>query len=401
MLQRIWHAPTVGRLSHSLRHVQPFDLPVHCRSAPADSSQKPASHRDALQFEAPCIFRCHLHHQSVAEQVAIIGAGVSGLTCGIVLAEHGHRTVIFAKDIGQQTTSSVAAAVWFPYHVEPAEKVIPLALETYQVLSDLARFPETGVSVIESRQFVRTGEIEIPDWAIPLGASVIPSEAEVSRGVTPKLCPRDPSTLLRSAQNDDRFESGFSLRTPLTDTTIYLDYLAARFRKAGGEIKANVCFEKLEDVDRQFDLVINCAGIGARDLVQDADLEPHRGQVAIVPKIEGLSSAIVCDDEPLMYAIPRANDCVFGGTNELSDNLAADRATTSRIVTECSRVLNVEKPRVLAERVGLRPFRKSGVRIECGQLLDGRTVIHNYGHGGAGFTLSWGCARAVLQAAAS
>ena len=177
------------------------------------------------------------------------------------------------------------------------------------------------------------------------------------------------------------------------DTTIYLDYLADRFLKAGGEINANVRFEKLEEVDPKFDLVINCAGIGARELVRDPDLEPHRGQVAIVPKIDGLSCAIVCDDAPLMYAIPRTNDCVFGGTNEVSDNLAADPATTDRIVAECSRVLNIERPRVIAERVGLRPFRRSGVRLERDRLRDGRTVIHNYGHGGAGFTLSWGCAK--------
>ena len=310
--------------------------------------------------------------------VAIIGAGVSGLTCGVMFAERGYRTAIFAKETGRQTTSSVAAAVWFPYHVEPAERVIPLALETCQALFDLARFPESGVSMIESRQFLRTGEIEIPDWAIPLGASVIPREVEGSL---------------------ESFASGFSLRVPLTDTTIYLDYLAVRFRKAAGEVHANVRFRKLEDVDRKFDLVINCAGIGARELVQDADLEPHRGQVAIVPKIENLYAAIVCDDEPLMYAIPRTNDCVFGGTNELSDNLAADPATTSRIVAECSRVLKIDKPSILAERVGLRPFRKSGVRLERDQLRDGRTVIHNYGHGGAGFTLSWGCAREVLDLA--
>ena len=353
--------------------------------------------------------------------VAIVGAGVSGLTCGIMLAEHGYRTSIFAKETGQQTTSSVAAAVWFPYHVEPADRVIPLALETYDVLVDLARFPETGVSIIESRQFLRTGRIEIPDWAIPLGASVIPMEVEngsarepatwtargnaertrneqKSHGVALNIPSRNLSATRRpSAQDNEKFASGFSLLTPLTDTTIYLDYLATRFRKAGGEIHANVRFEKLEDVDAQFDLVVNCAGIGARKLLQDFDLEPHRGQVAIVPRIEGLSTAIVCDDEPLMYAIPRTNDCVFGGTNELSDNLAADPTTTARIVTECSRVLNTEKPRVLAERVGLRPFRKSGVRIERGRLADGRTVIHNYGHGGAGFTLSWGCAREVFD----
>ena len=186
---------------------------------------------------------------------------------------------------------------------------------------------------------------------------------------------------------------------PLTETTIYLDYLAERFREAGGEIHANVHFENLEDVDSTFDLVINCAGIGARELVQDADLEPHRGQVAIVPKIDNLSCAIVCDDPPLMYAIPRANDCVFGGTNEVSDDPQVDPRSTARILDECSRVLNIDKPNVLAERVGLRPFRKSGVRLERDRLRDGRTVIHNYGHGGAGFTLSWGCAREVLDLA--
>jgi len=325
-----------------------------------------------------------------AKSVTIVGAGVSGLTCGVVFAEHGHRTAIFAKDIGQQTTSSVAAAVWFPYHVEPAERVIPLALETYQVLLDLARFPESGVSIIESRQFLRTGEIEIPDWAIPLGAQRLSS---VATGLWPV---RD-----RAQRGGYNFKSGFSLRVPLMDTTIYLDYLGARFRKAGGEIHANVGFEKLEEVDTKFDIVINCAGIGARELVRDADLEPHRGQVAIVPKIESLSAAIVCDDAPLMYAIPRTNDCVFGGTNEVSDNLAADPETTLQIVVECSRVLNIGKLPVLAERVGLRPFRRSGVRLERDRLADGRTVIHNYGHGGAGFTLSWGCAREVLEVAVS
>jgi D-amino-acid oxidase len=322
----------------------------------------------------------------MAERIAIIGAGVSGLTCGVVLAEHGYRTAIFAKDIGQQTTSSVAAAVWFPYHVEPAERVIPLALETYQVLLDLARFPESGVSMIESRQFLRTGEIEIPDWALPLGAQRLSS---VETGLRPI---QD-----RAQRGGYSLKSGFSLRVPLMDTTIYLDYLAARFLKAGGEINAHVDFKNLEDVDSKSDLVINCAGIGARELVGDHDLEPHRGQVAIVPRIESLSCAIVCDDEPLMYAIPRANDCVFGGTNEVSDNLTADPATTSRIVAECSRVLNIDEPRVLAERVGLRPFRRSGLRLEHDQLRDGRTAIHNYGHGGAGLTLSWGCAREVLE----
>jgi D-amino-acid oxidase len=102
-----------------------------------------------------------------------------------------------------------------------------------------------------------------------------------------------------------------------------------------------------------------------------------------------------------MYAIPRTNDCVFGGTNEISDNLEVNPAATLTIVDECTRVLNMETPRVLAERIGLRPFRKSGVRLQRDHLRDGRTAIHNYGHGGSGFTLSWGCAEDVLDLAAT
>ena len=318
--------------------------------------------------------------------VAIIGAGVSGLTCGVVFAEHGYRTAIFAEETGQQTTSGAAAALWFPYDAEPAEKVIPLALQTFRVLVDLTRVPASGVSIIELRQFSRSQETQIPDWAIPLGAEpVIPS--------SPSVVSSEVETSLES------LKSGFSLRVPLMDTTIYLDYLAARFRKTGGEINANVRFQQLEDVDQQFGLVINCAGIGARELVHDVDLEPHRGQVAIVPSFERLSCAIVCDDAPLMYAIPRRNDCVFGGTNDLSSDLAVDAVTTDQIIAECSRVLNIDKPNVLAERVGLRPFRKSGILLERDELRDGRSVIHNYGHGGSGFTLSWGCAREVVNLA--
>ncbi len=324
------------------------------------------------------------------QRVAIVGAGVSGLTCGVVFAERDFRTAIFAEETGRSTTSAAAGAIWFPYDAEPADKVIPWGLETYQVLLDLSHDPNSRVSMIELRQFSRTGKIQIPDWAIPLGAHALvmsseyasPARTEASLTICPSV-----------------FKSGFTLNVPLMDTTIYLDYLANRFQKAGGTINGNVRFKKLEDVDREFDLVINCSGIGAKTLVADVDLEPHRGQVAIVPKIDNLSCAIVCDDAPLMYAIPRTNDCVFGGTNEVSGNCAVDPTSTSRMVAECSRVLNIDKPRVLDEPVGLRPFRKSGVRLDRGRLRDGRTVFHNYGHGGSGFTLSWGCANKVFQLA--
>ena len=306
--------------------------------------------------------------------VAIVGAGVSGLTCGVLLAESKLRTAIFAKQTGEQTTSAAAGAIWFPYDAGPAGKVIPWAMETYKVLVDLRRDPSSGVSMIELRQFSRKGEIEIPDWANSLGASSV-------------------------GEADSFPYNYFALSVPLMDTTIYLNYLANRFRSAGGEIHSNVCFEKIEDVDPKFKVVINCAGIGARELVHDAELEPHRGQVAIVPRIDNLHYAIACDEPPLTYSIPRRNDCVLGGTNELSDNLEVDPTSTARIVAECSNILNLAEPQILGARVGLRPFRRTGVRVEMDRLHDGRPVIHNYGHGGSGFTLSWGCAKTVLELA--
>jgi D-amino-acid oxidase len=325
-------------------------------------------------------------------RAAIIGAGVSGLTCGVVLAEREWKVTIFADETGQQTTSAAAAAIWFPYDSEPAEKIIPWALTTYDRLRDLARDPQTGVSMIEICQFTRTGEIPIPAWAKNFAAYRIPTEVgAIDLPVRPGVA--DALPISESASPARTFTSGYALIVPLTDTTIYLDYLTDRFRKAGGIIQSTHV-NKLEEISLDFNLIINCAGIGARKLFHDGDLEPHRGQVAIVPKL-ALTQAIVCDDAPLMYAIPRANDCVFGGTNSLSDSREPLSSDTDSILSECSQVLGIGRPRVTAVKVGLRPFRKSGVRLEPEKLPDGRTIIHNYGHGGAGFTLSWACAEEV------
>ncbi|MEY2439914.1 MAG: D-amino-acid oxidase, partial [Verrucomicrobiota bacterium] len=228
----------------------------------------------------------------------------------------------------------------------------------------------------------------MPDWAIALGARFLqPSAFSVNAGPT------------RAAEPDGRiFLSAFTLTVPLTDTTIYLDYLKKRFLHHGGSIREGINFNRLDEVGHEFDLIVNCSGIGAKELVPDVTLEPHRGQVAIVSKL-ALPYAVVCDDPPLMYAIPRSNDCLFGGTNELSDNREVDAVVTKRIVAECSRVLNIDAPPVIAERVGLRPFRRSGICLRSDRLCDGRPVLHNYGHGGSGFTLSWGCAAEVLALA--
>ena len=322
----------------------------------------------------------------IDKRVAVIGAGVSGLTCGVVLAEHGYRTTIVAEEMGADTTSAAAGAIWFPYDVEPFQKAIEWALTSYKIFEDLVEQIEAGVSMIELQMFCRTGTIEIPEWAKQFGACLL--NCALGGSDTPPQSPFGPVA--------GTFSSGYVMRVPLADTTIYLDYLKNRFVGAGGEVRPDVRVERLAQLPSAFPLVVNCAGIGAGSLVPDSELEPHRGQVVLVPKLD-LHCAVVCDDTPLMYAIPRSNDCLFGGTNELSHDRQPDAATTEAILNECSRVLNIARPKILTERVGLRPFRRSGVRLETESLGENRIVVHNYGHGGSGFTLSWGCAQEVLR----
>lgn len=315
----------------------------------------------------------------MSKSVAIVGAGVSGLTCGVQLAEMGYRAVIVAHETGAQTTSGAAGAIWYPYDTGPTTAVMGWALETYQALQELCADARTGVFMIELRTFARTGPISIPAWATELGVRHLRA-AELPLSLS--------------------FASGFAMDVPVTDTTIYLDYLDARFAAVGGVVRSGPLLKNLEEVGPEFDLVVHCAGLGARELADDTDLEPHRGQVALIPKID-LPYAVVCDDPPLMYVLPRTQDCLLGGTNELSESREPAPDDTAAIVRECRTALGIREPTVLREKVGLRPFRKSGVRLEAGRLRDGRAVIHNYGHGGSGFTLSWGCAREVARLVAS
>src|SRR2546430_15881518 len=61
--------------------------------------------------------------------------------------------------------------------------------------------------------------------------------------------------------------------------------------------------------------------------------------------------------------------------------------------------VNVAPERVIRTIVGLRPFRPSGFVVRT-EKLDAKTLVHNYGHGGAGITLSWGTSQLAMEQAA-
>lgn len=306
----------------------------------------------------------------MSKKIAIVGAGVSGLTCAAVLAERDYEPHIFASRDAESSTSGAAAAIWYPYDAEPPELAVAWGMISYGRFLDLSLDSSTGISLIEFRIFSKSERIEAPTWANAL--------------------------IHRQLGRDEilpAYTSGFAMRVPLIDASLYLPWLRTRVK----QIHYGDEFTKFEDAGKEFDLIVNCTGIGARSLTGDTKLEPHRGQIVIVPKHE-LPYAFVSEDEPLTYVIPRTNDCVFGGSNDRgSYNTTIDRVLSQRIVNVCSDVLGIEAPKPIGDRVGLRPFRRTGVRIDSELLDDGRRVIHNYGHGGAGFSLSWGCAQKVYE----
>ena len=54
----------------------------------------------------------------------VVGAGVVGLTCAVRLLEAGHRVDVIARDLPRETTSAVAAALWYPYRALPRDQVL-------------------------------------------------------------------------------------------------------------------------------------------------------------------------------------------------------------------------------------------------------------------------------------
>jgi D-amino-acid oxidase len=128
---------------------------------------------------------------------------------------------------------------------------------------------------------------------------------------------------------------------------------------------------------------------------------PVRGQV-VVTENPGLSEFFVGvgeDPADVSYYFPHGDVVVLGGSEEAGNwSLDPDPAIAERILRGCAAV----EPRlagatVTEHRVGLRPVRPT-VRLEAEALDGGAVLLHNYGHGGAGVTLSWGCALEVTAA---
>ncbi len=191
---------------------------------------------------------------------------------------------------------------------------------------------------------------------------------------------------------------GLRVVLPLLDMPVHLAWLERRLVAAGGAVERRAVTGFAEAAERS-PVVVNCTGLGARDLVPDPGMRAVRGQLVLVenPGIEEWFAEADPASEATTYFFPQPGRLVLGGTARADDERPEpDAAVAREIVARCARVRpEIADARVLGHRVGLRPVREGGVRIEAGVLPGGGLLVHNYGHGGAGVTVAWGCARAA------
>ena len=296
-------------------------------------------------------------------EVIVAGAGVVGLTAAIRLREAGIVADIVARDPPAATTSAVAAALWYPYRAFPRERVAAWSARGFAVLSGLAATPGSGVRMRWGTELVAPGA-EDPWWR-----PAVPSFA--------------------------RTPDGYRFAAPVADMSVHLPWLVARLEALGGSL-AIATLGSLDEALALAPVVVNCAGLGARELAGDETLLAVRGQILLVAQT-GVEEWLLdqSDPERLLYVVPRERDVVLGGTAQDGDeDVAVDPAMAAAIRARCeAAVPALRGARVLREAVGLRPARPA-VRLDT-EARAGGAIVHCYGHGGAGVTLAWGCAEEV------
>ncbi|MFG3009093.1 FAD-dependent oxidoreductase [Streptomyces cinerochromogenes] len=292
----------------------------------------------------------------------VVGGGIAGLTTAVLLAEAGRRVRVWAREPAERTTSAVAGGLWWPYRIEPEPLAGAWALASLGVYAELADRPEdTGVRLVEGVHH-GTRLDGLGAWA-----GRVPGLREVAEGLAARL--------------------------PVIDMPVHLAWLRERLGKAGGTVEVR---EVADLAAVPAAVVVNCTGLGARSLVPDPAVRPVRGQLVVVenPGVTGWYTSVDHSSAASTYFIPQPDRLLLGGTAEEDDwSLEPDPATAAAIIARCAAVRpEIADARVLAHRVGLRPAREA-VRLDRQTLPDGRVLVHNYGHGGAGITVAWGCAR--------
>ena len=309
-------------------------------------------------------------------RIIVLGAGISGLTTALLLREHGHEVVVVSADQLEATTSHLAAAVWFPTAAGPPERVARWSTETFDVLVAEAQQGRAGVVMRESLALYRDDPGE-PEWVAAVG--------EVRAARADELPPG--------------YSHGLRYLVPLVEMPKYLPELLQRVTAAGVSQHVQRVRSLADLLALKPEAVVNAAGIAAGALVGDNTTFPVRGQIVRVVN-PGLNVSVRDEQHPggRAYVHPRTRDCILGGTLDVGEwDTTPDPEVTAGILARCTDIApGLAGATVIDSVVGLRPGRPE-VRLELDHELMDVPVVHNYGHGGSGVTIGWGCAAEVAN----
>ncbi|EAW48318.1 D-aspartate oxidase, isoform CRA_c [Homo sapiens] len=374
-----------------------------------------------------CFFRDRLMDTA---RIAVVGAGVVGLSTAVCISKLVPRcsVTIISDKFTPDTTSDVAAGMLIPhtYPDTPIHTQKQWFRETFNHLFAIANSAEAGdagVHLVSGWQiFQSTPTEEVPFWAdVVLGFRKM-TEAELKKfpqyvfgqafttlkcecpaylpWLEKRLAPCSPEPASDQAGGGTRPRvpfppsGGFAAR----DSSQPKSGLSGRAFQAGikgsGGWTLTRRIEDLWELHPSFDIVVNCSGLGSRQLAGDSKIFPVRGQVLQVqaPWVEHF----IRDGSGLTYIYPGTSHVTLGGTRQKGDwNLSPDAENSREILSRCCALEpSLHGACNIREKVGLRPYRP-GVRLQTELLArDGQRlpVVHHYGHGSGGISVHWGTA---------
>lgn len=230
--------------------------------------------------------------------------------------------------------------------------------------------------------------------------------SKVEQAQLPKWADKEMKFHLITSENDKQgilkkgiygdsktpYSYAWECELPLIDSPLLLNYLEEQFFDLGGIYIQR----KLKEIPKGFDVIVNCSGIGAKELLNDKKVYPQRGQIIKVeaPWIDRFFLDVESDS--LAYIIPRVNCVILGGTKDKNWNMNIDEKESKRIFDHCCFIEpSLKNAKILSHDVNLRPTREE-LRVEK-EYINNQLIIHNYGHGGSGLTLCFGCSDRVSK----
>jgi D-amino-acid oxidase len=228
--------------------------------------------------------------------VAVLGAGVMGLSTARLVQDAGFPVTIYTAALPPDTTSNIAGGQFHPAYVFSDNAVTPELMAQFARALDYSwrRFQIMVGDDYGVRWLPTYVETDSPE------AKVIATFPPINRMLTPAEDPFPWSSTLR-------------FDTIYVETGRYLRQMERDVRLAGGRIEVRRLATPADIAALPETLVFNCTGLGSRDLFGDTDLVPVRGQLAILePQPEVRYAA----QGGFGYMFPRADGILLGGTFE-------------------------------------------------------------------------------------